>query len=491
MSAKTSSSVPRLPQPESEGHYSALQYVMWLVAGSEISILKKCPTDYNRHATIGYTLLITCVFAAIAGGYAGYFFSNNLDDKETPKTIGAALVIALVWGLLVYSIDRSMVVSLKKDPDSTGFRKYAPQLIVRAALGFLIAFFISIPIELLIFDESIAVQTEIDKANEEIDYLKKVKVANQIAGRTNQKAVQDTLLMQTQEAARNLPDTREYARAVEEKKQRLIEKSKIESVLNKAKRQRDDAFSRVPMIAVGLRNDGTTIYDRNKRSSQWSRYAQLSQEVKRVQNEVNRKSEEYAEIISKISRLESEWTQQKLKDSDSLKIVVSKAVEDLNKATKNVADKDSTLKATIENQNGFVRRFVALGNAADKDGDLRMLLWLVRAIFILVEILPTVVKIFTPPGQYDSAIYQAEKDFREIILRKKTDQLQTDAELEKEEFARQQAFKVEIEGKVHDDIVKKLGKVQTEIADRILDEYASQEINEAPKNISEFRSSSR
>ena len=114
-----------------------------------------------------------------------------------------------------------------------------------------------------------------------------------------------------------------------------------------------------------------------------------------------------------------------------------------------------------------------------------------RAIFILVEILPTVVKIFTPPGQYDSAIYQAEKDFREITLRKKTDQLQTDAELEKEELVRQQAFRIAKEGEVHYNVVNKLGEVQTAIADRILEEYKQQQTSQAQQNVNGFLSNGR
>ena len=90
--------------------YSWVQLFFWSLAGSEISILKKCPTDYNRHASIGFTIFMTTVFAAFAGSIAGYSVS------KTSMTI--AIIFGAIWGLLVFSIDRSMVVSIKKDPTS-------------------------------------------------------------------------------------------------------------------------------------------------------------------------------------------------------------------------------------------------------------------------------------------------------------------------------------------------------------------------------------
>lgn len=43
--------------------YSKLQYFFWLLSGAEISILKECPTDYNRQAGIGFTIFMTTLLA--------------------------------------------------------------------------------------------------------------------------------------------------------------------------------------------------------------------------------------------------------------------------------------------------------------------------------------------------------------------------------------------------------------------------------------------
>lgn len=54
--------------------YSDLQYFLWLLAGSEISVLSKCPNDYNRHANIGLMILMTSIFASFTGFIAGFTF---------------------------------------------------------------------------------------------------------------------------------------------------------------------------------------------------------------------------------------------------------------------------------------------------------------------------------------------------------------------------------------------------------------------------------
>ena len=92
--------------------YSKIQYICWLFSGAEISLLKECPTDFNRQASIGFTIFMTCLLAGLSGGFAAWRFTI-----DTPGQDGnwiASIIFGLVWGMLVFSIDRSMVVTLKK-----------------------------------------------------------------------------------------------------------------------------------------------------------------------------------------------------------------------------------------------------------------------------------------------------------------------------------------------------------------------------------------
>ena len=475
MSGKFLSTASRPAAPEPE--YSNTQYLMWLIGGSEISILKNCPADYNRHATIGFTLLMTCLFAAVAGGYAGYFFSES---------IGASTVVALIWGLLVYSIDRSMVVSLKKNPEKK--QNYWPQLIVRAILGFLIAFFISIPLELLIFKESIDMQVQVDRIRGIKDFGQEVsgtyKPEKYEAEENRQQQKADKL----QKALNDLPPTEEYRSKKEVQDQAIQQETVLNQQLQAVRSQKNRFLGAVPRI-IAYRPDGTS-YDRgpNKSSSQWRNYLAKRQEESRVTAALQQQQAERTLAEQTLVSYLDGWRKEKnielnltLEDGRTAGIRKKKANDDTD-STRRI------YQQTIKNQNGFVRRFVALENAAnaDESRDLLGLLWLVRAIFILIEILPTVVKNFTPTGQYDWAIYQAEKDFIEITLQERTNLLQADAQQEQIEARRQQSFRLQHEGDIHDEIVKKLADVQTSIAKRVLDEYERQQISQAPQNVESY-----
>ena len=139
---------------QEENKYSRIQYILWLIAGSEISVLKKCPNDYNRHANIGLMIIITSMFAGMTA-----FIAGNTFEKE--NTTGV-VIFAFVWAFLIFSLDRSMVNSIKKDPtqsEKSIWGYFAPRLV----LAIILSFFMSIPIEHIVFSEKIL--NQMDKNN--------------------------------------------------------------------------------------------------------------------------------------------------------------------------------------------------------------------------------------------------------------------------------------------------------------------------------------
>lgn len=171
-------------------------------SGVDRSILDQCPTDRNKYAGIGATVLFTGVLAFISSGYALYtVFDSYL----------AAVFFGLVWGLMIFNLDRYIVMSMK----SYG-RWWRDWLVAlpRLALAVLLALVISKPLEMKIFDKEIRgelvqmeqevfkqqedrvlarFQTQIDEQKAQIETLKA-----DIAAKT---AARDTLVrMAVQEA---------------------------------------------------------------------------------------------------------------------------------------------------------------------------------------------------------------------------------------------------------------------------------------------------
>lgn len=112
-------------------------------AGAHVPMLKRAPVETNKYAGIGGTIFFTGVLAAISAGYALWTVFNEL---------WATLLFGLLWGLMIFNLDRYIVASMKKrDNFWLEFRMALPRLV----LAILIAVVISKPLELKIFDKEI------------------------------------------------------------------------------------------------------------------------------------------------------------------------------------------------------------------------------------------------------------------------------------------------------------------------------------------------
>ncbi|MFT4532741.1 MAG: hypothetical protein ACJA1A_000413 [Saprospiraceae bacterium] len=132
-------------------------------AGIDPSILKRTPTDQNKYAGIGATVFFTGIFAAIAGGFALF---------SVFKSMPIAILFGILWGLMIFNLDRYIVMSIKKkDKPLKEFGMALPRLI----LAVLIAFVIAKPLELKLFQSEIGselVLMEQERFKEQEDLLR-------------------------------------------------------------------------------------------------------------------------------------------------------------------------------------------------------------------------------------------------------------------------------------------------------------------------------
>jgi hypothetical protein len=139
-------------------------------------------------------------------------------------------------------------------------------------------------------------------------------------------------------------------------------------------------------------------------------------------------------------------------------------------------------------------RFDVLGYVAyqtDEKGKLAnpailMFLWLIRALFFVIELLPSVVKIATPMGKYDFAVYQAERDFVDINLKEasrlhaESARQRVDKELAERE--RQMNERISQKGKLHDKLVAEALRHQGDIAQQLLADWRSRQEQKLKQN---------
>ncbi|MBP1839141.1 DUF4407 domain-containing protein [Formosa algae] len=115
-----------------------------LCSGADQSILKSCSNgEQNKYAGIGATVFFTALMASIAAGFALQMVFNNLVS---------AIFFGIIWGLLIFNLDRFIVSTLKK---RQSFLNEFLQVIPRLLLALIIAIVISKPLELKIFEKEI------------------------------------------------------------------------------------------------------------------------------------------------------------------------------------------------------------------------------------------------------------------------------------------------------------------------------------------------
>lgn len=146
------------------------QQFLVICSGSNVHILKKTPSEWNKFAGIGGIVLFTAVFATLSAGYAMF---TIFDD------IWASVGFAILWGLMIFNLDRYIVSSIKKT--GTWWNQILmaiPRLILATFLGIII----SKPLELKIFEK------EVNKQLNSIIQRNKTKLQAEMNGRILQQS---------------------------------------------------------------------------------------------------------------------------------------------------------------------------------------------------------------------------------------------------------------------------------------------------------------
>lgn len=115
----------------------------WFCSGVEKALLNRCPTESSKYVGIGATVFFTGIFAFLAAGYALYTVFDS---------IWSAVFFGIVWGLMIFNLDRFIVSSMRKEG------RIGRELLMatpRLILAVLISVVIARPLELKIFEKEI------------------------------------------------------------------------------------------------------------------------------------------------------------------------------------------------------------------------------------------------------------------------------------------------------------------------------------------------
>lgn len=147
------------------------RFFIWC-SGASTDALYLCPTEWNKFSIIGATIFITAILSFVSGSYfLSYVFTDKMTGYVEVNWL-QSIAFGLIWAFLIFTLDRSIIVSIKK---TDIFWQEFRQGIIRIILAIFIGVVIATPIELKLFRPEIINKVE---DNNRKDYEKVIEQTN-------------------------------------------------------------------------------------------------------------------------------------------------------------------------------------------------------------------------------------------------------------------------------------------------------------------------
>ena len=163
-----------------------LMRLLWSASGGDRYILERATySDQIKYMCLGGIVFATGAMAGLAGGYAFYtIFSpkgSALKESVHYPSVGYAAIFGLIWGLMIFNIDRFIVTSTGKgDGTEKITRDEFMSAIPRIIMGAIIAMTISKPIEIRMFQTEINIKLKERQIEQQTAYIEKTRQNFQI-----------------------------------------------------------------------------------------------------------------------------------------------------------------------------------------------------------------------------------------------------------------------------------------------------------------------
>lgn len=125
-------------------------------SGANENILKLCPTERGKFISVGLSVFLTAILASISGGYSIYM---------TFDSYASAVLFGILWGALIFNIDRYIVSSTI----NVKGKRLLFAVIPRILISLILSVTISKPLELKLFEASISERINNDRKIKEIE----------------------------------------------------------------------------------------------------------------------------------------------------------------------------------------------------------------------------------------------------------------------------------------------------------------------------------
>jgi hypothetical protein len=159
---------------------SSVMRFLWKCAGGDRYLLERATySDQIKYMCLGGIVFATGALAGIAGGYAFYtIFEPRGSAIENPidtQTVFTAIFFGIIWGLMIFNIDRFIVTSTGKGDGTEAITMgELKSALPRILMGMIIAMTISKPVEIRMFKTEIDIKLREKQIEQQTIYIDKV-----------------------------------------------------------------------------------------------------------------------------------------------------------------------------------------------------------------------------------------------------------------------------------------------------------------------------
>ena len=397
----------------------------WWLAGANINILKEHEEDYEKYFQIGVAVFTTALMATITSGFAIHYAINN----GFSGLISLATIIgSLFWGFIIMSLDRFLVLSVKKEGNSLieetpyekfqNFKKEIIYVFPRLILALLISQIILEPLELYLFKDQVANYIKVIQEKEKKNFIdiqnKKLEELEKQYNKDKNK-INNIKKIDTSESEKQISDIQN------KKDPKLLELEedlkRLEKKYNDTNKQYKDAReNRDKELKTGK---GPNYYKSKELAEQLLKDSKdYKQKVKEKNNEIKeyKNSNEHKNFLDQKNK-EIKKSQQELIEIRNQNIQMDKnkhnKIEQINQE---YDKKKKEIKKEINNYNknyqgnNLIIALKAKNELFNTDPKYNQLHLLLLALLITIELLPIILKLLFSRSSYDAHIQKLVSD---------------------------------------------------------------------------------
>ena len=410
---------------------SSIQTFFIICSGANREILVQCPTEYNKYAGIGATIFFTALLASFSGGYALY--TAFFDSINAPLTIGVVLtstIFGIVWGFVIFNLDRYIVLSLRKDriPTLTEIEKaqseqkktelflerkrliWSQALMAspRFLIALIIALTISKPIELRLFssriEKELARTTQLDISGFDDTFNTEVGNLNNQIQALNEKEKNEK-----ERVFSSNPVYNDYKKKYADLEVQILDKER--GINEKERIANSNRY-----LSTGYRrefNQATQSYA-DVEYKFWA-YNNIGRRAlsdrERLIREKNALQGEYNSLKTNLANLENGFGTQVENIAKQYELQRQPILAQIEDIKASYGGRKSEWIAKSQRSSDLLSRMEALGTLSDFPNIVWLASVVITMLFILLETAPVVVKLLTKRGPYDEIIERVEYEF--------------------------------------------------------------------------------